>query len=375
MLASLRQQGVQCAEVVCRDDSEARVRWILDRLIEKPPDVFVPNLVVPALLAGQFVRAAGISTVGILHSDDDFYRGVREVFVGGRRQDALTDLVCVSRELEKQSLESSHPRTRIHRIPYGVPKPPGVANRVDGRLRVAYVGRLAEEQKRISEVTRAFCRMTKEIPGTEAAIFGEGPDRSNIERILSSEGRGQPVTLVGRVAVEQIQRRLCEFDVIVLMSDYEGLPIAILEAMACGVVPVCLKMRSGIPELVEDGVTGLVIADRDEKFIAAIRQLKTDPHLWQRLSDAARIRVQSENSEAVCAAQWASLLHELADRFIPGPLLRKPLRYDFPPVHPALAAEDRRSKVQGTIENIFLSAKAAARKMRELLKTDGTSLK
>ncbi len=367
VLEGLRDQGIRCSDIVCRDDSPARITWILQQLIERRPDVFVPNLVVPALLAGRWARAAGIPTVGVLHSDDAFYRGVQDEFVFGDSRYAVSTLVVVSRLLQSQVQSRNAPSTSVRRIPYGVPVPNQRVQRDTSQLRVAYVGRLAEEQKRISDVARAFCRMVKEIPATTAVIFGDGPDRGNVETILATEGQGLAVQFAGRVDSHEIQNRLLNVDVIVLLSDYEGLPIAILEAMACGAVPVCLKMRSGIPELVENGVTGLVVDDRGDGFIDAIRRLQNDPALWQRLSEAARKRIETENSVDVCTQQWASLLHDLAPGSPNSKPIRLPRRFKLPPVHPALAAEDPRPLNHGMATSLYQSSRLLAGRVKRSL--------
>ena len=98
-----------------------------------------------------------------------------------------------------------------------------------------------------------------------------------------------------------------EAHVLVLLSDFEGLPIALMEGMACGLVPVCFKMRSGIPELVEDGVTGLLVSDRGDEFVRAIARLHNDRNLWERLSLSARSRIAADYSLNACAEKWMDL--------------------------------------------------------------------
>ena len=364
LLQALLDAGVECQHVVCEGETESRIRWILENLRQAPPDVFVPNLVVPAMHAGRWVREAGIPTIGVLHSDDKFYRAVTRVFAADDKRNALSDLVCVSREIEQQvdALQLRH--TKRHRIPYGVNIPASTAVPHSGELRIAFVGRLAEEQKRISDVTRALMRVTRDVAGTSAAIYGDGPDRANVEEILQQDQERLPVRLVGRVPSAEIQNHLLQTHVIVLLSDYEGLPIAIMEAMACGVVPVCLQMRSGIPELVEDGVTGLVVNDRGEGFVDAIRQLKNDPGLWKRLSANARQSVRSRNSVTANTQHWATLLKNAsmeATRRLP---LRWPRQLHLPPVHPDLAAEDPRTSTPGLLTRIFRRSRALLKLLR-----------
>ena len=304
----------------------------------------MPNLPVAAYFAAGWLRAMGVPTVGVLHSDDPFYRALQDAFVFGSRRFRLSGLACVSRQLENQVIMRRPADTRVWRIPYGVPVPIRSVERIPGKLRLAFVGRLAEEQKRISEVTRALCRAMREIPGIAAVLFGDGPDRHNVERILAAAGDDLAVRLGGRIPSDHIQTALLECDVLVLLSDYEGLPIALMEAMACGCVPVCLRMRSGIPELVDHGVTGLLIDDRDDGFIAAVRRLHDETGLWERLSAAAKARIETGFSDAVCNRQWAAMLHEFGDRISHSRPLKVPSLFRLPARNPALETTDNRRR-------------------------------
>lgn len=342
-LEALRSDGFVCHQAACHDHTYDRIKWVLSQLRDNPPDIFVPNLVVAGYFAARWIREAGIPTVGILHSDDAFYRGLQDEFVFGRQQFRLSALACVSQELEKQVIEKKPESTEVYRIPYGVSVQKQKDQRVPGKLRLAYVGRLAEEQKRISDLTRALCRVTQQLPDTDAVLYGDGPDRANVENILETEGAGLPIHLAGRIDNDQMQSRLLDCDVLVLLSDYEGLPIAVLEAMACGVVPVCLRMRSGIPELVQDGVTGLVVDDREESFVNAIKRLQHEPGLLERLAKAARRKIEAEYSDQVCVRRWAELFHRLhKENRGRKHEIRVPDKLRLPPIRPSLASEDPR---------------------------------
>ena len=269
--------------------TEDNIKWILDCLQKNTPHIFVPNLVVPAYYACKWTKKAGIKTIGISHSDDPFYHAIQKEFMDGHKSFRLDGMICVSKELEQQLLKSKNAsKVKIKRIPYGVIIPDSKTTRDDTSLRVIYVGRLAEQQKRISEVTRSFCKMTQKIKGVEAIIYGDGPDKINVENILNKQQIKTPVTLGGNIPPEQMTDKLLKAHVIVLLSDFEGLPISVLEAMACGVVPVCLDMRSGITELIKNGKTGYIVDDRDEHFIETIKELKADNQIWEEISVNAK---------------------------------------------------------------------------------------
>ncbi|MEJ8566900.1 glycosyltransferase family 4 protein [Elongatibacter sediminis] len=341
-LESLRKHGVDCEQTACQEHTRERIKWILAHLRQKSPDIFVPNLVVAGYFAGRWVRAAGIPTVGVLHSDDPFYRGIRDEFVFGRKAFRVSALACVSRELESQAVALKPRDTMIERIPYGVEVPAKEREKTKGCLRIAYVGRLAEEQKQISQVARSLCRVISEIPGTEAVLYGDGPDRRNVEQVIASMGLELPIRMAGRVPADEIQSHLLDCDVLVLLSDYEGLPIAVLEAMACGVVPVCLRMRSGVPELVEDGVTGLIVDDRGDELVRAIARLQCESGLWQRLSRAAKSRVSSNYSHQACVERWADLFFRIQARVKGKQVISIPSVMVLPRTNPALSSADPR---------------------------------
>ena len=339
---ALRAEGFECHVTPWLGYTERNIAWLLEQVRENPPDVFVANLMVPAFYAGHELRQAGIPTVGVIHADEPLCGGLIERFVFGRASDRVSGLVCVSQFLLDKVLAQKTQGVEFRRIPCGVNIPRQTHAPLGRGLRLAYVGRLVEEQKRISEVTRAFCQVIREIPDTEAVLFGAGPDQGNVEKILATEGRGLPVRLAGKVDSETIHERLLECDVIVLLSDYEGLPIALMEAMACGCVPICLRIRSGIPELVEDGVTGLLVDDRGDSFVKAVRRLHTEPGLWERLSRAARAKIESSFSSEICAKQWAELLQRLHKNAGKKRAIKIPKHFDLPPLHPHLNSEDVR---------------------------------
>jgi len=343
---SLRQAGFSCTTV---SESELkytkqRMRWIFARLQEDPPDVFVINAVYPAAYyAGRWLRKAGIPTVGICHGGGmmNFYPGLLGEFVVGRAAYQVSAFVCISKFLEQAVLERRPQGILVRCIPYGVPIPEGVAKKPNGRLRLAYAGRLVEEQKRISEVTHGLCRAVREVAGAEALIYGDGPARAAVEQILREEANGLPVQLVGFVENDQIPKHLLECHAVVLLSDYEGLGLALLEGMACGVVPIGLHGAPGVTEFVADSVNGLLVGDRGDEFVAAVRRLRDDPQLWERLARAAHAKA-IEFSVAACADHWQELLHTLVNSSGPRQPLQIPRWLHLPPVHPALSWLDPR---------------------------------
>ena len=110
-----------------------------------------------------------------------------------------------------------------------------------------------------------------------------------------------------------MQRAMLDGQAFVLLSDFEGLSIALMEAMASGLVPIISSMRSGVSDLVEDGETGLVVpAEEPSAFVEAATRLARDKPLWHRLSCAARAAVVDRGYTVdACAEKWCRFLEEL----------------------------------------------------------------
>ena len=366
IVEGLREDGFDCRVVDCHERTEDQVRWVLEQLHENPPDVFVPNLVVSAYHAARWVRAAGIPTVGILHSDDPYYRAIQDQFLFGARDLQLSSVVCVSQELERQVKLRSPANSIVARIPYGVSIPAFISESTPDRFRIAYVGRLAEEQKQISELTRAFIRVCRTIPDADAVIYGDGPDRCNVEAILATEGQDLRVRLAGNIPNDRIQHELLQCDVIALLSDYEGLPIALLEAMACGCVPVCLSMQSGIPELIQDGINGIIVTNRESSFTTAIQRLRNDVEFRDRLSLNARKTVSERFSDDAAADLWAAHLRSLKPSRA-AKVISIPRKLSLPPRNAALESEPMRATPTSNVQLFFRRTRMLAGRLRRQL--------
>jgi glycosyltransferase involved in cell wall biosynthesis len=306
---ALTEQGVNCRAMSSNASMFLQVRWLLQQLADSPPSVFVVNLSMAGYLAARWIRRAGIPAIGILHSDDAMYEKIFEEFVLGPAGNCVSDIVCVSDFLARGA-RAARTETTVHLIPYGVPVPDRCAVPPRATVRLIYVGRLVEEQKQILGVTVALCRVVREVSGTEAIIYGSGPDRSRVIRCLEEENVGDAVRLGGLIDNSHIQEVMLDAHILVLLSGYEGLPIALLEAMACGVVPVCLRIRSGVGQLIDQGKTGFLVDDRGDGFVATIRTIASDPDLWSRVSRAARNRIASRYSDELNATRWLKLLDD-----------------------------------------------------------------
>jgi glycosyltransferase involved in cell wall biosynthesis len=154
------------------------------------------------------------------------------------------------------------------------------------------------------------CRLLRE-DGVDfvCKLIGDGPDRKALTRQIAAARLEEHVSLLGRRDRDQVSELLRTADVLAAPSvptksgKREGIPVVLMEAMASG-LPVVASRISGIPELVEDGVSGLLVPPRDSRSLAeALAHLDHDPTLRQELARAGRAKVVSEFDVHKNAAQ------------------------------------------------------------------------
>lgn len=289
-----------------------RIDWMIRQLNEIRPAVFVPNLSIAGYHTAGLARRAGLPTVGVIHSDDAFHHRLLDCFIYGEFDRTVSAVVAVSRHLETSIRKRIRHGTELHLIPYGVPIPPAREQCADDPLRICYIGRFKTEQKRILDVTTAFCEASTLIPDARFTLLGNGPERPVMKEIIDEADCSDAVRLQDPIPSTEISSFLEQQDVFVLLSDYEGLSIALQEAMASGVVPVCLYERSGVAELIEDKVNGLIVKNRGTDFLQALETLEKDRGLLRRLSDNSRNTIVSRYAAPDQHARWHHLLETLA---------------------------------------------------------------
>lgn len=261
-LCHLRKEGIPCTSTHYHKTTEERVRWLLSMLCQDPPDIFVPNLMVAAYFASRWVRRAGIPSIGVIRSTDQFHLEFIETFGNGLAEDRQDAFVCVSEFMREKTRRMAPAVAEVLQICSSADRSEGVATHPgQGPFQMAYSGQIVEHPKNISAVIRASCRAAREIPGVEGYIYGHGKDWESAQRTFAEHGRDVPVTMVGRVDSDELVKRLHRHHTITLFSKYEGLPLALLEGMSAGLMPVCSLTEGGVPELVVPGETGILVAD------------------------------------------------------------------------------------------------------------------
>ena len=160
-------------------------------------------------------------------------------------------------------------------------------------FQIVCVGRLAPVKGQ-HVLIGAVAALARDGHGVLLRFVGDGPDRSELEREVESRGLSRSVFFAGNVNQDELRAIYRESDALVLSSFGEGLPVVLMEAMAME-IPCVATWITGIPELIRDGIDGLLIPPADERALArAILRLKTEPALRLRLGQEARRRVQDQ---------------------------------------------------------------------------------
>lgn len=187
-----------------------------------------------------------------------------------------------------------------------IPSPEAIAGPRD--IDLIFVGRLTERKRpsRFLELTALVCR---EMPGTRATMVGDGPDFEALERYRSELGLVKSVALLGlRKDVAELVARSRVF---VLTSRWEGVSIAMLEAMASGAIPVVNDVGD-LADVVEHERNGFLVPDNEIEVASGhIVALLRDQALQEQLSSRARRTVIDRCSRSAVADRWRSSLTRL----------------------------------------------------------------
>ncbi len=171
--------------------------------------------------------------------------------------------------------------------------------REDDEIRLLTVSRLVEK-KGVEYAIRAVKRLIERGVRIRYRIVGDGPLRHTIETLIADLGIAESIELLGWQTQDKVQSLLQETEVFLAPSitasdgDQEGTPVSVMEAMAAG-LPVVSTRHSGIPEIIEDGESGLLVPERDvDGLCACIAHLADSPKRCEQLGRAARTVIEQK---------------------------------------------------------------------------------
>jgi glycosyltransferase involved in cell wall biosynthesis len=296
-------------------------RPLVGQLRRERTDIVHGHMIGSNIAAVVFGRISGVPVV-VSHEHSWSFAGSRwrvpvDRFLIAGHSDAL---IACSREDRRRMIELEGIRPeQVRFIPNGIdPRPPTPGRDVRAELGippaapvVGTVGTLRVE-KRFDVLVRAAAELAGRVPAVRVLIAGAGPERQALEALIDELDLCGVVILLGsRTDVPDI---LAALDVAVVCSDFEGSPLSVMEYMEAG-LPVVGSRVGGIPDLIEDGVHGLLVERRDHRALAtAIEDLVADPARRRAMGTAGRARRRAEFDLDGLVGRIEQLYAELLDR-------------------------------------------------------------
>jgi glycosyltransferase involved in cell wall biosynthesis len=180
---------------------------------------------------------------------------------------------------------------------------------------ILFVGSLIA-RKDVVTLVDAFADVKREFQSAKLRLVGDGDAQyiAQIRQAIRINNLEDSVELLGHQQASRIANLLEESSVLVLPSLIENSPNVILEAMAAG-VPVVATRVGGVPSLIEDGQTGILIEPRDSRGLAsAIIRLWRTPSLSAAVSRAAKRQAQAQNHPSVVADRMMDIYRDIIDK-------------------------------------------------------------
>lgn len=277
----------------------------------------------------------GRAVVYMLHGDIEYYYDLAV-----RHDPIVHAFIAYSRRMYDELIARlPHRADTIFHLPYGVPLPSSVRRPAGGPLRAIHAGRFEQRQKGVfdlPEIDRALQAMGVTVAWT---IAGAGPDEDELkQRWAFNPG----VRWMGALTHATLLELYARQDVFVLPTRFEGFPVALVEAMAAGLPAIVSDIPSGVPEIVDPGVSGERPRVGDARaFAGAIARLDRDRGRLEAMSAAARqaVAIRFDIRDRVADyqtlyARWQELYRphgagshltygsRLDQRWIPNPVVR-----------------------------------------------------
>jgi glycosyltransferase involved in cell wall biosynthesis len=231
-----------------------------------------------------------------IHGPDEFANVRHESLA--EKVAVADNIICISHFARGQAMQHSDPAHwhKMHVVRLGV-DPSQYAQvpvrRLDSpwSLRLLCVGRLTPAKGQHLLLQALADLKARNRHDIHLTLVGDGPDAASLKAQTEELGLQKQVVFKGALNQDEVHQQYRECDAFVLPSFAEGIPVVLMEAMACGLP--CLSTRvAGIPELIEDGTSGLLVSPSDVAALAArILVLAHHPELRQRLGTEGRHRV------------------------------------------------------------------------------------
>ena len=292
-------------------------------LAERPCDVILAHFGTNGARALRLRRAGALSgrIATVFHGFDitkKLARAGEDIYTDLFREGEL--FLSISERWRSRLVELGCPpeRTVVHRMGIDCRKFAFSPRKKDptGRVEVVSVARLVEK-KGVEYGLRALAEGSCRGSNIGYTVVGDGPLRASLERLASQLGISDRVRFLGNRPHDEIAEVLRSATIFLAPSvtsadgDQEGIPVVLMEAMSSG-LPVVATEHSGIPELVEDEISGFLAPERDVQALAVcLRKLVEHPELWPSMGEAGRRKVEADYDIEVLNDRLVDLLGRL----------------------------------------------------------------
>ena len=285
--------------------------WIYKKLILKLPNG------TPLILSddkGVWEAATYLHSsypvISVIHSDASHYYNLADKY-----QTKVNAFVCVSKKITatlKEIIPDFNPNS-IYTVSCGINLPDKIkTDKKEGIIKLAYVGRVNNFAKRVSDLIKIAGLLVKENLNFELDIIGDGQQKNELLAQAKESGLEQYVKFYGWLSQEEIYRHLSETDIVLLTSDFEGMPIAMMEAFASGCGMAGTRV-SGIEDYEHHPLAryclGVFKTGDLEDAIMKIKLIAAVPPDARR--EAARKLAETEFSLEVCLEKYLKITGNL----------------------------------------------------------------
>jgi len=270
------------------------------------------------LIAGLAARMVGIPVIRTHHGRGMIGANRRYTYIERFSAAVLTDmLIAVSNDLAEFLRLNGVSPGKLRVVWNGIrcrPEPARQAEASGGSrsmrpFTIGTVGRLVAVKNQV-QLLDAFKIVSEEVTAARLVIVGDGPLEAHLKDHATRLGISDRVLFAG--FQKDVSSYLEEWDVFVLCSLHEGVPLSLLEAMRMGTPAVCTRV-GGIPEVIKDRCNGLLVAANDAKTLSmAIVELSANSSLARQLATNAMATLREEFSLDRCVADTVSLYRDIA---------------------------------------------------------------
>jgi glycosyltransferase involved in cell wall biosynthesis len=276
----------------------------LIKLLKVKPDVCVAIMghsIVPCMIYGHtlkkpvIVRWAGMDYLTIKSdANKDLIKLFRLSFkdvlfskVIARATKNSVHHIVLDYDMKRELLELGVPSEKIYLIPNYVSDDFFTVTPSYDNFNIVFVGRLVPE-KGVDLLIRAFAKLAEKVPVAKLILVGDGSEKPCLQRLAKELGVLEKVTFTGFVPHSKVPELLRKASVFALPSRFEGLPNALLQAMAAA-LPCVATSVGGVPDVIKDGVNGILVPPEREDLLAeALETVLLNKALAMRLGENAR---------------------------------------------------------------------------------------